>query len=190
MVQSSRERLEAQLQAEFPTENNRLFTSTAVDPKEAENVKSLIVPLSERGRMPLSLEKFVLDEPPARVEWERQVRIYLGALPNPEAGHRITAPMVFEWTTGKTLKQIREEEGIDMNDPDAWRGGAWNGSANTHLRWINWVLKEYFGDSYKTRIAGRDVGKAYTVRQYFRIREKMPANLTLWPDWNAGTLLP
>ena len=129
---------------------------------------------------------FIIEENPARVEWERQVRIFLAAL-SKDAAHRVTAAMIYEWTTGISIKDLVKAEGVD---PNAWRGGAASGSANMHLRHINWVLKEYFGTPHKTTIAGRPVGKAYAVRQYFRIKHKKPANLTLIPDWENGTLKP
>ncbi|QNL30074.1 hypothetical protein SEA_STORMBREAKER_1 [Microbacterium phage Stormbreaker] len=183
MANKEREELERMLEAEFPNENPR-FTSTAEPPKRDEQVRALARPISERGLVPLTLESFVVSENPARVEWERYVREFLGQL-SQESAHRVTAPMIFEWVTGEKIKDIARREGVPK---DAWRGGAASGSANMHLRHINWVLKEYFGEPHKTTIAGRAVGRAYAVRKYFRVKEKEPACLTLKPDWKAGTL--
>lgn len=183
MAQSDRSELEQMLEAEFPNENPR-FTSTAEPPKRDEQVQALARPLEQRGLVPLTLESFVVSENPARVEWERHVREFLGQLSQDQA-HRVTAPMVFEWVTGQSIKEIARREGVPA---DAWRGGAASGSANMHLRHINWVLKEYFGQPHKTTIAGRAVGRAYAVRKYFRVKLKEPASLTLQPDWKAGTL--
>lgn len=180
---TERSDIEKMLQEQFPTESPR-FTSTAEEPKRSEQVQQLVRPRELRGRVPLTLESFVVNENPARVEWERHVREFLGQLTENQA-HRVTAPMIFEWTTGISIKELAKAEGVD---PSAWRGGAASGSANMHLRHINWVLKEYFGDPHKTTIAGRAVGKAYAVRKYFRVRLKPPANLTLKPDFEEGTL--
>ncbi|QOC56145.1 hypothetical protein SEA_ZHENGYI_1 [Microbacterium phage Zhengyi] len=183
MVQRERSEIERMLQEQFPTESTR-FTSTAEEPERSEYVQELARPLDQRGRLPLTLESFVVSENPARVEWERHVREFLGQL-SQDSAHRVTAPMIFEWVTGISIKELAKAEGVD---PSAWRGGAASGSANMHLRHINWVLKEYFGQPHKTTIAGRSVGRAYAVRKYFKIKLKKPANLTLIPDWEAGTL--
>ncbi|QNL30303.1 hypothetical protein SEA_MAZUN_1 [Microbacterium phage Mazun] len=179
--------IERALKARYnPTKLDR-FTSTAEELKGSEYVQELVLPDETRGRMPLTQEKYVLHENPARVEWERQVRKFVKRLNTRDTGHRITAPMVFEWTTGMSIKELAEAEGVANNDP---RGGGNTGSANMHLRHINAILKEYFGTPYKTKIAGRQVGKAYKVNQHFRIENKKPISLTLWPEWENGTLNP
>lgn len=185
VAKKTREEIEAALQAEFATQNPRMFQSTAEDVERSDAVQAVLLDRSQRARMPLTRDKFVIDEPPARIEWERVVREFLMDLPDREAGHRVTAPMVYEWATGRSIAEDAKAEGADQKSS---RGGGQNGSANSHLRHINWVLREYFGKSYETRIAGRRVGKAYNVRQYFRVEEKEPANITLWPDWKSGTL--
>ena len=204
MAQTERSEIERMLQEKFPQESPR-FTSMAKDPETSTLVKELARPVEERGRIPMTREAFVIEEPPARVEWEREIRIFLSRL-SQESGHRVTAPMIYEWTTGISIRQLAEEalklkieearkeaeaKGKDFDESTitlSWRGGGTTGPANMHLRLINWVLKEYFGNPHKTTIAGRSVGRAYTVRKYFRVRDKKPANLTLIPDWEAGTL--
>ncbi|QDF16954.1 hypothetical protein SEA_YELLOWPANDA_1 [Microbacterium phage YellowPanda] len=183
MAETDREDLERMLEAEFPNENPR-FTSTAEPPKRDESVLAMVRPRDQRGLVPLTLESFVVSENPARVEWERLTREFLGQLSQDQA-HRVTASMVFEWVTGKSIKELAKSEGVPE---DAWRGGAASGSANMHLRHINAILKEYFGTPHKTTIAGRAVGRAYAVRKYFRIKLKEPMSMTLKPDWKAGTL--
>jgi hypothetical protein len=178
--------IERELQRNYNPNLRTQFTSTALDPKESNYMQELALPDESRGRIPLTQEKFVINEDPVRVQWERECRKFLDALPG-EGGHRVTATMIFEWTTGISIKELAQREGVD---PNAWRGGAASGSANSHLRHINWILREYFGKSYKTTIAGRAVGKAYTVRPGFRVKLKRPANLTLWPEWENGTLRP
>jgi hypothetical protein len=164
-----------------------LFPSTAGEAETADLVTSLILPKSSRGRLPLTRSDFVVEENPARVEWERQVRLFIRSLrPGTRyRGHKINAPMIFEWATGQTIKEIVEAEGVDKEN---WRGGAANGSANMHLRHINAILKEYFGTPKKTTILGRPVGKAYTVNKGFRVERRKPACLTLWPEYDAGVL--
>ena len=178
--------LERDLQARFNPENTVRFSSTAQEAAGSEYVEQLVLPEDSRGRMPFTRDAFVINENPAKVEWEREVRKFLSKL-NADFGHRITAPMIYEWTTGIAIKDLAEAEGVADNSP---RGGANLGSANSHLRHINWVLREYFGKPYKTTIMGRAVGKAYTVRPAFRVQKKKPACLTLWPEWDEGTLRP
>lgn len=173
--------IEAQFQPVQPR-----FASNVQGPKDAENVLAIVQPLEERGRLPYSREDFVKTENPALVEWERQTRLYLSRL-NADFGHRITAPMVYEWVTGRSIKEDARAEGADEASP---RGGGQNGSANMHLRLINRILRDYFGQPRKTTIMGRGVGKAYTVRPHFQVKLKKPTCLTLWPDWDAGTLNP
>lgn len=179
--------VERALQARFNPTNLERFTSTAGEVKTSEYIKELAVPDSARGRMPLTQDKYVIHENPARVEWERQVRKFLFRLNTRDSGHRVTAPMIFEWTTQISIKELAEMEGVADRDP---RGGGATGSANMHLRHINAIMKEYFGTPYKTTIANRPVGKAYKVNQYFRIENKKPISLTLWPEWENGTLRP
>lgn len=177
--------LEAALQKEFNPDE--LFTSTATPAQTAEEVTALILPKSNRGRIPLTRSDFVLDENPARIEWERQVRLFIRSLrPSTKVrGHKINAPMIFEWATGLTIKEIVEAENVDTTK---WRGGAATGSANMHLRHINATLREYFGTPRKTTILGRHVGKAYDVPKGFRVENRKPACLTLWPEYDAGVL--
>lgn len=176
--------VERALQAKYDPNVNKPFQSTAVDPKSSEYVKALALPRDKRGQMPLTQEKFVISEDPVRVEWERELRIFLDALVS-RNGHRISAPMVFEWVTGISIKELAEIEGVANADG---RGGGRNGSANSHLRHLNYLMKAYFGNSYKTTIAGRSVGKAYTVPPGFRVKRQRPVCLTLWPEYENGTL--
>ena len=179
--------VEKALQSRFnPTKLNK-FTSTTEELKGSSYIQDLALPPGSRGRMPLTQEKYVLHENPARVEWERYLRQFLKKLNTRDSSHRVTAPMVFEWVTGISIKELAEAEGVADADP---RGGASNGSANMHLRILNGLLSEYFGKPYKTKIAGRQVGKAYRVNQHFRIADKKPICLTLWPEWDNGTLNP
>ena len=177
--------MEAVLSREFNTDD--LFPSTAKPVEQADEVLNLLLPKSQRGRMPLTRTDFVLEENPARIEWERQVRAFIRKLkPGTRyRGHKVNAPMVFEWATGQTIKGIVAAEGVDT---DNWRGGAANGSANMHLRHINAILKEYFGESRKTTILGRSVGKAYDIPKGWRVDRKKPACMTLWPEYEAGVL--
>jgi len=178
--------IERELQARHNPNIRQQFTSTALEPRTSEYIEDLALPVESRGRMPLTQEKFVIAENPQRVAWEREVRAALATMSDKTA-HRITAVMVYEWTTGIKVTDLIEAEGLQDVSP---RGGGQNGSANSHLRHINWVLQEYFGKPYKTKIAGREVGKAYKVRKGFRVKLKRPANLTLWPEWENGTLTP
>lgn len=164
----------------------RHFTSSVLEDeiRTSKYVEDIAIDRRLRASMPLTQEKFVVTENPARVQWERYVREFLYMLGG-QQGHRITAEMIYEWITGISIRELAKLEGADQSDG---RGGGKAGSANSHLRHINYILRDYFGKSYKTRIAGREVGKAYTVPPGFRVKRKQPCCLTLWPEWNAGTL--
>ena len=181
----SLEEIEAALQKRYNPSLGRQFTSDSTALKHNELVQDLVLPVEARGRMPLTKEQYLVNENPAKVEWERHIRVFLSRLNTRQQGHRITAAMIFEWTTGRTIKEIAEAEGADKADG---RGGGKAGSANAHLRIINGILKEYFGTPYKTKIAGREVGRAYRVKQHFSVRYKKPIHLALWPEWDNGTL--
>ena len=177
--------IERALQARHNPSNVKQFTSTSSDMEQSEYLKDLALPVEQRGRVPLTQERYIMHENPMRVEWERQTRLFLKQLNTRNHGHRVTAPMVFEWTTGISIAELAAAEGADQKE---YHGGGQNGSANVHLRHINWVLKEYFGTPYKTKIAGREVGRAYRVKQHFRVTDYKPVCLTLWPEWENRTL--
>ena len=181
---TERSLLERELQDAFNPEHSTRFTSTAREAQTDDYVKDLLLPVSSRGRMPLTKENFVGVDNPALVEWERQVRIFLLELPTGRQGHVVTAVMIYEWATGIRVKELAAAEGVG----EETRGGAQSGSANPHLRHISAVLKDYFGTPYKTTIAGRAVGRAYRVRRYFRLRDKKPLTLTLQVEWSEGVL--
>ena len=178
--------LERSLQARFNKDSASGFSSTASKASEAKYVKDLVVADDERGRMPYTKESLVVSENPVRVEWEREVRKFLGKLSR-HTSHRISAPMIYEWATNIKIADLLKEDEIN---PPAEGERSNKGNLNVHLRHINWVLRAYFGKPYKTKIMGREVGRAYTVRQDFRVDRKKPANLTLWPEWDEGTLSP
>lgn len=178
--------LERELQARFDKTQGQRFSSTARLAAESEYAKELTLPVEERGPIPYTKEELIISENPLRVEWEREVRKFLKLLSS-KTSHRITAPMIYEWATGIQIKDLEEADkaaGVYTGRQSEM------GKLNVHLRHINWILKEYFGKSYKTKILGRDVGKAYTVRHEFKVARKKPACMTLWPEWHDGTLVP
>ena len=178
---------EKELQARFDPRGLIRFTSTAKEVATSEYIGDLVLPENSRGRLPYSREDFVVSENPARVEWEREVRKFLARL-NSDFGHKVSAPMIYEWATGISVADLLEIEKREKAQAEENGTRAEPSRINMHLRHINWVLAEYFGTPRKTTIFGRPVGKAYTVRQYFRVKMKKPANLTLIPEWDAGTL--
>ena len=54
--------------------------------------------------MPFTKEKFIIKENAALVAWERVTREFLRQLSVRHA-HRVSAVMVFEWATGRTVKE-------------------------------------------------------------------------------------
>ena len=184
--------LEQDLQSRFDPTHLQRFRSNAKKVTESEYVQELVLPEEERGIMPYTKSDFIISENPLRVEWEKEVRKFLRNL-STHTSHRITAVMVYEWATGIKVTDLLEADKageLITEEAPGIRTQTNAGRLNVHLRHINWVLKEYFGKSYKTKIMGREVGRAYTVRQEFRVKLKKPANMTLWPDWAEGTLNP
>jgi hypothetical protein len=176
--------LHKKLQEQFDPSHLARFTSTATSAKVATDVEELMLDEEKRGRLPLTRADLVIKEDPRRIAWEREVRKFLSKL-NGDFGHKVTGAMVYEWATGVSLAELAKAEGVD---PEVWRGGARWGSANAHLRHINAILLAYFGTPRKTTIAGRHVGKAYTVRPSFRVKDKKPATIVLQVEWSEGTL--
>src|SRR5690606_922810 len=103
------------------------------------------------------------------------------------SGHKVSAPMIYEWVTGVNLTALSKAEGKADGEK---RGGAAWGSANVHLRHINAILTDYLGKSRKTTIAGRPVGKCYDVPKGFRVHRRRPKSITLLVEWQEGTLRP
>lgn len=180
--------LEKQLQARFNKDATQRFSSTAAKISESEYVKELVLDEEDRGPIPFTKEELMISENPLRVEWEREVRKFLKLLSS-KSSHRITAPMIYEWATGIKIADLQaadqeaKEQGIEQEKTNM-------GQLNVHLRHLNWILRAYFGKPYKTKILGRDVGRAYIVRVEFKVGRKKPACMTLWPEWEEGTLSP
>lgn len=124
--------------------------------------------------MPLTKDKYIVRENEALVQWERETRKFLRNL-SVRHGHRVAAVMIYEWATGIDIKELMEE----------------GGSAAPDLRKINEILRFYFGDkSYMTYIAGRKVPKCFRVPPGWYIRRHRPMTLTLWAEYQQGTLYP
>ena len=184
--------LERELQQQFDPAKLQRFSSTAQKAAASDYVGQLVLPEEARGGMPYTKEEFIVSENPLRVDWEKQVRKFLQKL-STHTSHRVTAPMIYEWATGIKIADLMaadERNEVLTEEAAGVRAQTNAGRLNVHLRHINWVLREYFGKPYKTKIMGREVGRAYTVRQEFRVKLKKPANLTLWPEWSEGTLSP
>lgn len=145
--------------------------STAEQAPRSSRLDQLIIPMSERGKMPLTKDKYIIRENPHLVTWERELRKFLRQL-SPSSGHRVSAPMVYEWATGLKLADLLKQGENPSGD----------------LRHLNRLLKEYFGSSYQTWIAGRKVGKCYRVPEGHYITRKKPKTITLWAEYEEGTL--
>ena len=151
----------------------RRLPSNAAPPPESDRLTQLFAPVEERGRMPLTKERYVVRDNPHKVAWERQVRMFLRLLPlDPGRGHRISAVMIYEWATNRLVKDV-----IDAG-----------GSVSPDLRKINEILRFYFGKSYTTWILGRKVPNAYKVPPMWRVKRHRPMTLTLWNEYTEGTL--
>lgn len=123
--------------------------------------------------MPLTKDKYLVRENPHLVQWEREVRKFLRNL-TPRHGHRVAAVMVYEWATGIDIKELMDE----------------GGTASPDLRKINQVFEFYFGKPYSTYIAGRKVPRCYRVPVGWYVKRHRPMTLTLWAEYQQGTLNP
>ena len=122
--------------------------------------------------MPFTKEKFIIKENAALVAWERVTREFLRQLSVRHA-HRVSAVMVFEWATGRTVKEHLA-----------------SGGSTTDLKNINKILTSYFGKPYQTYICGRKVPQAYRVPPGSYIRRRRPMTLTLYLEYLEKTLYP
>jgi hypothetical protein len=82
--------------------------------------------------------------------------------------------MIYEWATGINVAELMRE----------------GGSAQADLRKINKILRFYFGKPYMTYICGRKVLNAYRVPPGYYIKRHRPMTLTLWAEYQEGTLNP
>ncbi len=154
--------------------------STAADSVEPARHSELVLPDEMRTKMPLTKDKYLVKENPHLVAWEREVRKFLRNL-SPEHGHRVTAVMIYEWATGLKVVELMEHDEKASPGRPSWR---------SDLRKINQCLRFYFGKPGMTHIAGRKVLNAYRVRPGYYIRRHRPLTLTLWAEYQEGTLYP
>jgi hypothetical protein len=155
--------------------------STARDASASARVDQLTLPLSERGKMPHTKDKYLVRENPHLVAWEREVRVFLRKL-SPDHEHRVAAVMIYEWATGMKVAELMQLEQKGQPGRQSWR---------SDLRKINQVLKFYFGETrYMTYIMGKKVPNCYKVRRGYLIRRHRPMTLTLYAEYQAGTLNP
>lgn len=174
--------VEAVLQKRFNRDeaSKRRVPSTARVSAGSERLGQLTLPDSERAKMPLTKDKYLVRENPHLVAWEREARKFLRNL-SPEHGHRVAAVMVYEWATGIPIAELMEKEQKGEPGKTSWR---------SDLRKLNQILEFYFGKPYMTYICGRKVPKAYRVRPGYYIRRHRPMTLTLWAEYQEGTLYP
>ena len=123
--------------------------------------------------MPLTKDKYLVRENPHLVAWEREVRKFLRKL-RPQHGHRVSATMVYEWATGIDVAELYEK----------------GGNCTADLRKLNRILEFYFGRGYMTWILGRKVPKAYRVPPGWYVKRHRPMTLTLFHEYQTGTLDP
>lgn len=175
MSESLLSEVEAVLKGRFDKDeaSKRRVPSSARAPQSSERVDQLVLPDEMRAKMPLTKDKYLVKENPHLVQWERETRKFLRRL-SPEHGHRVSAVMIYEWATGIQVAELV----------------AAGGSASADLRKINQTLRFYFGKPYMTYICGRKVPNAYRVKPGYYIRRHRPMTLTLWAEYQEGTLYP
>ena len=149
-----------------------LVPSNASAPSGSARADQLMLADSERARMPLTKDKYLVRENPEMVMWEREVRKFLRKL-SPIHGHRVAASMIYEWATGIKVADLVAE-----------------GGSTVDLKRINKVLRFYFGKPYMTYICGRKVPNAFTVKPGYYIKRHRPMTLTLYAEYAEGTLNP
>lgn len=161
------------LKEKFDVGESSRVPSTAQPAEASARLGQLVLPKEARPRMPLTQDKWVIKEDPHLVEWERITRQFLREL-SPAHGHRISAVMVYEWATGIKVKELQES----------------GGSASPDLRKISKVLRHHFDKPYSTYIAGRKVANAYRVPQGWLVKRHRPMTITLYAEYQEGTLNP
>lgn len=154
--------------------------STARDIEAPARYDQLLLPDNERARMPLTKDKYLVKENPHLVQWEREVRKFLRNL-SPMHGHRVSAAMIYEWATGIKIQDLMADERKGLPGRPSWRAD---------LRKINQILRFYFEKPYMTYICGKKVPNCYRVRPGYYIRRHRPLTLTLWAEYQQGTLYP
>jgi hypothetical protein len=175
--------VEAMLKKKFDRDNasRQSVPSTARAAEASARLDQLVLPDSERARMPLTKDKFLIRENPLTVQWERETRKFLRNL-TPRHGHRVAAVMVYEWATGiKVADLMADEKKRGPGDRSPWRAD---------LKKINLILRFYFGKPYMTYICGRKVPNAFRVPEGWYVRRHRPMTLTLWSEYHARTLYP
>lgn len=168
--------VEALLQRKFKKEGpkaNQSVPSNAQDPKASDRIQALVLPDTERGRMPYTKDKYLVKENPHLVQWERETRKFLRNL-SPQHGHRVSAIMVYEWATGINVQELI----------------AGGGNPRPDLMKINKLMRFYFGKPYMTYIMGRKVPNCYRVKAGYYIKRHRPMTLTLYAEYAEGVLNP
>lgn len=175
--------VERQLRERFSKDKRLNLPSTAGDLQSSARLDQLIIPTKDRRQMPLTKDKYIVKENPHLVAWEREVRKFLRNL-TPKAGHRVAAVHIYEWATGLEIadvmaydEKVRAEDG----EPTMWR---------SDLRFINQILRFYFGKPYMTYIMGRKIPKAYRVPPGWYVKRHRPQTLTLYNEYLSKTLDP
>lgn len=146
----------------------------------SDRIEQLVLPDEMRAKMPLTKDRYLVRENPHLVQWEREVRKFLRNL-SPEHGHRVSAVMIYEWATGIRISDAMALEQKGEPGRASWR---------SDTRHINKILRFYFGKPYMTYIAGRKVPNAFRVKPGYYIRRHRPCTLTLWAEYQEGTLYP
>lgn len=172
---SLRERFEKKEEGEQEEVKLTRVPSTAREARD-ERLDQILLPDSERGKMPFTKSAYLKKENPQRVQWEREIRKFLRQL-SPEHEHRIAAVHVYEWATGKRLADLMAAEKAGDTSQTKWRGD---------LRKINALLREYFGKPYMTYIMGRKVPNAFKVPKGFYITRRVPKTLTVYAEYAEG----
>lgn len=147
--------------------------STAHAARASTRVDQLILPDTDRPKMPFTKDKYIVKENPDLVQWERETRKFLRQL-SPQHEHRVAAVMIYEWATGIKVAELV----------------ASGGSAQSELRKINKVLRFYFDKPYMTWIAGRKVPNCYRVKIGYYIKRHRPMTMTLYAEYCEGVLNP
>jgi len=166
--------LELQLKKKFDKDSKaNKVPSTARPPEGSARVDQLVLPDSERAKMPFTKDKYLVRENPHLVMWEREVRKFLRNL-SPRHGHRVSAAMIYEWATG-------------INVAELYQSG---GTCGPDMRKITQCLRFYFGKPYMSYIMGRKVPNTFRVKPGYYIKRHRPMTLTLYYEYTSGTLNP
>ena len=93
-----------------PEAAQKRMLPTDAQARESARLDQLILTKEDRGRMPLTKDKYLVKENEDLIQWERVTREFLRNL-SPKHRHRVSPSMVYEWATGISTVELKAAGG-------------------------------------------------------------------------------